>query len=186
MINREKITKGQKNKLHKKGYRVFDFDSTSKIVPDLIMPRGIGRYYCSINKVGAYSSSSVDIYDNDNKMDLRKRLNLWLFLNSSASWLLREISGRKNLGGGMLKAEATDLRYFGVYFEFDEFDKIKSIYKRLSERHADEILVELTTPEHKTIDEIVFDHLQIPNNKRSLIVEHLANFVGRRAAKSRT
>ena len=38
------------------------------------------------------------------------------YLNSTLGWLIREISGRKIFGGGMLKAEASDLKSY--YFSY--------------------------------------------------------------------
>lgn len=91
------------------GYTIFDEKHCKRNRPALILPRGIGnKHFCSLNKNNGYSASCVDIYVT--KAD--KVNNLWLFMNTTLFWLLREISGRKSLGGGMLKAEAVDLKQF--------------------------------------------------------------------------
>jgi hypothetical protein len=113
-------------------------------------------------------------------------LNLWVFLNSSVAWLLREISGRKNLGGGLLKAEAADLNQFPIYFEFDALSEIADIYSRLRHREALETMEEIDTPEHTRIDSIVFDYLEIPSKFRMEIIETLKNKILERYRKSRT
>ena len=92
--------------------KLFADESTTKKPPALILPRGIGRYFCSYNFIKSFSSSFVDIYDDSNNNTEAIILRLWLFLNSSLGWLIREISGRKNLGGGMLKAEANRFKIF--------------------------------------------------------------------------
>ena len=79
-------------------------------VPALFMPRGIGsRHYCTFNLCRAYSYSHVELYLPDALWGSSTHYCLWLYLNSSLVWLFREIAGRKNLGGGLLKAEATDM-----------------------------------------------------------------------------
>ena len=87
-------------------------------VPALIMPRGIGRYYCAFNLCRAHSFSGVDAYIKDEQWESDLHYGLWAFLNSSLAWLFREVTGRRNLGGGMLKAEATDMKMLPVGFRF--------------------------------------------------------------------
>jgi hypothetical protein len=127
----------QRKELSLAGLRLFDRDSTTKEYPALIMPRGVSRHFCCLNKARAYSSSFVDVYvdSKENPEDSVPIINLWLFFNSTIGWLLREISGRKNLGGGLLKAEAADINQFPVYIDFHNQPAIKSVLKKfLTER----------------------------------------------------
>jgi len=152
------------------------------------MPRGVSRHFCALNKVHAFSSSFVDIYD-INRGELLNSdvvLNLWLILNSSLAWLLREASGRKNLGGGLLKAEAADLRQFPIYFDVGSLRAIKAICDRVAGREVLETPEELDTPEHNAIDDLVFRKLNIPGKLRHEIVDSLKRRILVRSSKSTT
>ena len=83
---------------------------------------------------------------------------LWLYLNSSFVWLFREITGRKNLGGGLLKAEATDMKMLPIAFEFDFSTEAKKIFRHLKNREPLPIVEEIVTEEHLLIDEIVANY----------------------------
>lgn len=186
IVDEIKITSQQKTLLRKAGYSLFNSNKTRKITPFLILPRGIGRHYCALNEINCYSSSCVDIYDDLNNASEDVKMNLWLFMNSSLFWLIREVSGRKNLGGGMLKAEAVDLDYFPLYIDFNETKKIKSIYSKIKKREAFQILEEIETDEHKQIDEIVNSNLSFDTNEANTIRKLLNQMVTNRANKSKT
>lgn len=185
LVNNDLLNLSQRESLLTKGIRLFDPNSTSKIPPVLILPRGIGRHYCTLNYANAYSASAVDIYDFSGRITEKEKFNLWLFLNSSICWLLREASGRKNLGGGMLKAEATDLKKIPIYLNFDRHSEIQDIISELSQRAALPIIEEIQTTEHQKIDQIVFDYLDIPNEMRTRIFNELIEQVLSREGKPR-
>ena len=102
-------------------------------------------------------------------------LNLWLFFNSSLFWLLREISGRKNLGGGMLKSEAVDLESMPVYMDFQPTGEIKKIFEKLSKRQA---LI--------SVDEIVFAFLNLKVSERNNVILTLKQKIIDREKKAAT
>ena len=160
--------------------------SKRRFKPFLILPRGISRHFCAMNIVNAYSGSFVEIYDNHNNLPEEYRMNIWLFLNSSIAWLWREISGRKNLGGGLLKAEATDLKGLPLFYDFQQYLKIKRIYNDLQDRDALNTLDEIETEEHKKIDNVVFKYLDLNLNKQKNIIEILKSSLINRYQKSKT
>lgn len=186
IIDESKLNEQQVERLKSTGISFFKLDNTSKNKPILIMPRGISRHFCAMNEANAYSSSYVDIYDKQGNTSKEMQLNLWLFLNSSIAWIIREITGRKNLGGGLLKAEATDIRDIPIYFDFSKADYINTIYEELKKRQALSTIEEIETPEHKKIDKIVFDYLGVMNNQRKIIIEQLKKHILDRVAKSKT
>ena len=144
-------------------FSLFDKKSTNKKPPIFILPRGIGRHFCAYNSINSYSASFVEIYLDGGSISRPDLLRFWLFLNSSLFWLIRELSGRKNLGGGMLKAEATDLKSFPLYFQFNEIDKIEDIFNSLSAKEALSPLDEIQSQHHQQIDNLVFNYLRITN-----------------------
>ena len=164
----------------------YNFLHTTKNPPILILPRGLGRHFCALNAIKSYSDSYVDIYDDDCLLSKEDILNLWCFLNSSILWLIREIAGRKNLGGGMLKAEATDLKAFPLLFNFNKNDEILKVYEKIKTREVLDTINEIDTNEHKLIDEIVFNHLELNDYDRNFVINELKNKIKNRSAKSRT
>lgn len=186
LVERSKLSKDQIKILRSQGLKPFDRSSTRKAEPILILPRGIGRHFCAINAISAFSASYVDIYDTSEVPSEEVVLNLWLFLNSSVAWLIREISGRKNLGGGMLKAEAVDLKTFPIYLNFGVVSEIRNILHNLRHRQALDTLAEIDTPEHKRIDSIVFDYLDIDTKTGIMFVDLLKHKIIERTEKSRT
>ena len=130
-----------------------------KKIPALIMPRGIGeRHFCTFNSSRAFSHSYVELYLPDDLWNSEKHYCLWLYLNSSFVWLFREITGRQNLGGGMLKAEATDMKILPIAFDFDFSSEAKRIFRHLKNREPLPIAEEIVTEEHLQIDEIVANY----------------------------
>lgn len=77
--------------------------------------------------------------------------------STSLFWLIREIAGRKNLGGGMLKAEAVDIKPFAILFDFPNLQEIKDLYEEACTVQVQNAQDEVSTPLHKKIDTIVFD-----------------------------
>lgn len=159
-----------------------DVASSSRKKPLLILPRGLGTHFCCVNRCGGFSSSYVEIYGNIIEPEL---LNIWLFCNSSLLWLLREVTGRTNLGGGMLKAEATDLRSIPICYEFKEIDKIANIFHQLTNYPMSTNLLEtLNDPYHKAIDEIVLSSLDL-KDETDYINQNLIKMVSNRMKKSK-
>ena len=76
-------------------------------------------------------------------------------MNSTLFWLLREISGRKSLGGGMLKAEAVDLKQFPLYFDFNENEKIDALINEAIGRKVLNAVEEINTEFHQKIDALM-------------------------------
>jgi len=157
--------------------------SSSRKKPLLIMPRGIGTHFCSINECSGYTSSYVEVYGD---LSQEETLNIWLFCNSSLFWLLREITGRTNLGGGMLKAEATDLKSIPICYNFNKPSEIIALYMAIKDKVINtSISTTLNDNQHKMLDAIVLKFFGL-DNEESYIVNTLQNMVFRRMKKSKT
>lgn len=142
----------------------FVSDSRRGRIPALIMPRGIGdRYYCAFNNSRSFSYSGVEAYIEQSMWFTDFHYCLWAYLNSSLVWLYREITGRKNLGGGMLKAEATDMKALPVQFDFTFADEARTVYSTLQSRRPYSVEAELATDEHMFIDQMVTSYFGIAN-----------------------
>ena len=152
--------------------------------PALMMPRGIGKYYCSFNKCQAFSYSGVELYLTAEMWESDLHYCLWLYLNSSLAWLFREVTGRANLGGGMLKAEATDMKGFPVRFDFDFGNEARQVFADVSNERPLAVEDELRTHHHHRIDEVIGKYFGIYNQLddiRALLIEKVG-FRGARAS----
>jgi hypothetical protein len=185
LIDGMALSDSDKNILKKHKINYF-IPSKRRFKPFLILPRGISKHFCSMNIAGAYSGSFVEIYDNHNNAPEEYKINIWLFLNSSIAWLWREISGRKNLGGGLLKAEATDLRALPLFFNFKDHKEIIRIYDDLKKRNAKDTLYEIETEEHMRIDDLIFNYLGLSINSRKKVIGLLKYLLENRYRKSKT
>ena len=138
-------------------------------IPALIMPRGIGeRYYCTFNLCKAYSYSHVEMYLPYELWESNMHYCLWAYLNSSLVWLFREITGRRNLGGGMLKAEATDMKTLPINFDFDFGNDAKHVFDLLKNREPLPVSEEIYTKEHLLIDDIVAGYFGLSSQKEAI------------------
>lgn len=184
LVNKSKIDKATIKNLKSYGFDVFDPNNTRKKPPILIMPRGINKHYCSLNKINAFSSSCVDVYCN--RLILNRMIvnNLWCFFNSTVFWLLREISGRKNLGGGLLKSEATDLDSFPVYMNLN-ISKDILLQKVLSEK-VDKADNEIDKQSHKIIDKIIFDYIELEMWERKECIDQFKHLINVRTNRVST
>jgi len=185
LIDGTKLSDGEKKVLRNHEINYF-IPSKRRFKPFLILPRGVSKHFCSMNIVNAYSGSFVEIYDNHNNATEEDKINIWLFLNSSIAWLWREISGRKNLGGGLLKAEAIDLRSLPLFYNFKKYHEIKKIYNDLKKRDAKNTLFEIETKEHRVIDDLIFNYLELNISSRKKIIGLLKYLLENRHKKSKT
>lgn len=183
ILSNEKLSREQVKQINQNGIKVFDEIKTKRNKPSLILPRGVGgKHFCSINSNKGYSASCVDIYLNQDKY----LPNLWIFMNSTLFWLIREMSGRKSLGGGMLKAEAVDLKQFPIYFEFNNVEEIKNLMIETSDIKVLNATEELETAHHKRIDAFVFKELEISHEMQNYIINKFVEKFNDRVNKSKT
>ena len=157
--------------------------SATRKKPILILPRGLGTHFCCMNEVCGYSASYVEIYERL-ALSFDDKLRLWAFCNSSLCWALRELTGRCNLGGGMLKAEATDLKKLPLCFNFDNIEEIRNIYDKCrGEKVSTNIDEAVGSVIHKRIDRLVYGYFGLPEN--SFVTELLLGRFHWRTDKSR-
>jgi type I restriction-modification system DNA methylase subunit len=129
----------------------------SRKAADLILPCGIGdRIYCSQNKAQAISSNSfTEIRLKDGKHSEA----IWAFFNSALGWLLTELHGRSSMGGGMLKADPTDIRKMQVVAP-DRFRKsILPMLKDLLKRPVGTVEEESVAQDRRIIDDYILGTL---------------------------
>lgn len=185
LLDGSKISQSALKKKGIKTVKLFNLGKTSKNPPNLILPRGIGRHFCAWNVIQSYSASGVEIYCKVGSNAEDVLLRLWLMLNSSIAWLLREITGRKNLGGGMLKAEAVDLKRLPIYLDIPT-PTIRRIFKSIQRKEVQAPLLELNETHHKEIDKVVFEFLRLNKQQRQQIITSLKDTITNRQRKAKT
>ncbi|MDR0610360.1 MAG: SAM-dependent methyltransferase, partial [Planctomycetaceae bacterium] len=160
-----------------------DGKSFTRKYPSIIMPRGIGSlHFAGLLNDKALSNSFVDIYIQT--PDDEKILNIWLFCNSSLFFLYREISGRKNLGGGLLKSEAADIKLFPLYFPIADKKTIRLITNKMGT--PCNLKDRLKIPIQKQIDHLVFSYFEIPPDLQTKILNELLRLFHFRSDKTKT
>lgn len=162
----------------------FDYSTTRKNPPIISLPRGLGRHYACLNTILAYTDSNVDIYASI-PVERTEALRIWLFLNSSMFWLIRELLGRKNLGGGMLKAEAADIKDIPLYHKFNDVQLISNIFDSISRRKALNTVIEIDSDEHLKIDKLVSQYFGFDASKTQQIHDALIDCITRRTKKAK-
>lgn len=185
IVKKSALSVQQKSNLKGK-VDVFDDKGTRKIPPALMMPRGVGaRHFSCINALSGYSASGVDLYAKNGSIKDIDILRMWVYMNSSLFWLIREIAGRKNLGGGMLKAEAVDIKPFAILFDFPETERIKELAQNAVQKDILSVQEEVRESFHKEIDTIVFNYLGFTSEERSYIIDSLIKLVDGRYSKTK-
>ena len=154
LLRAANLEKSELANLRKKQAPIF-VDGDRREIPDLILPRGLGRHYCALNRAGGFSYSGVECRMSPEWRERAGR-SVWALMNSSLIWLYREISGRKNLGGGMLKAEATDMKQLGERLRIPDMESgARKIFESIRHREPLSPLEEIETPEHRATDALV-------------------------------
>ena len=182
LLSAEKFEKEEIKGLRKKDAPIFHAGD-ARHIPDLILPRGVGKHYCALNPAQGYSYSGVECRLAP-KWRKRATYSVWALMNSSLIWLYREISGRKNLGGGMLKAEATDMRQLGDWLRIPDMEKeARNIFNSLCQREPLPVLKEIGTPEHRAIDKLVCRALGCEAHEEKIrdALQEAVKFRGRKA-----
>ena len=155
-------------------------------IPALIMPRGLGsRFYCTFNSCKAFSYSAVELYLPAELWESEIHYCLWAYMNSSFVWLYREVTGRRNLGGGMLKAEASDMKGLPVNFDFDFADEARDVFETIKHREPLPVSEEVYTEDHLSIDEMVANFFGFSDEQES-IRQSLIGQVNFRVSRSRS
>ncbi|NCX95039.1 MAG: class I SAM-dependent DNA methyltransferase [Chitinophagia bacterium] len=184
LLDHDKISKDTLSFFKSKNINIPKITTKTRQIPALILPRGIGRHFCAYNAKNAYSASFVEIYMNKDSPHLK---NIWIFLNSSIGWLMRELYGRKNLGGGMLKAEAIDLKEIPVLYDFSKFThQINICFTNTIGQEAQQSLSEMDSDIHQQIDDIVFEAFGYTNFEKDALLKLLKRTIMEREEKARS
>lgn len=87
----------------------------------------------------------------------------------------------------MLKAEATDMKFFPLLCRFSNMKEIKEIYEQAKSYEVPGNIENSVTDEiHKKIDAIVYEYLEFTQEEQTYIKNQLIETVKKRTEKSKT
>ena len=140
------------------------------------------RHYCIFNRCRALSYGCVEVHIPDEDWETDMHHSLRACLDTSFVWLFREITGRKNPGGGLLKAEATDTKLLPVGFEFSFGRDARKMIRRL-QRNPFPVIGKISTKEHRYLDETAGEYFAYQEMCRDM-AETPIEIVGFRIGRS--
>jgi hypothetical protein len=113
-----------------------------------------------------------------------------LSLNSTITILMKELSGRVNLGEGVLDTavyEANDILVLTPSWLAGEGrEHLQEVFDVMRKRDILPVLDEIQWPDRRALDEVVFDVLGLTAGEREAVYEAVVNLVRARLEKARS
>jgi len=174
---------------------VYKNDKKKYLIPDLVSNRFIGNRIFFIEGDNYVVGDTFFIAEFINK-ELKE---IYLAsLNSTISYLNVLVTGRKNMGDGVLLFYGPEFNNLDVLIPVNNHTKIKKIYSQLKTRIVCDILVELgfdknqsvrkqepnPLPDRKELDDLIFDELGLTNDERKEVYWATAELVTDRLEKA--
>lgn len=154
--------------------------------PNLIIPRFYGeRHFTVYNK--QYTQIEDSFFGIRPKPNIPTLL-LAAYMNSTLFALTKELYGRVNLGEGVLTIYGPEWKIIPVLnfdkLNSDQKEKMEKTFLQLSRREILPIEKEVQSKDHKQLDEIIFDVLNLSKAERYEIYESLVELVKERYTKA--
>ncbi len=190
--NKGEIIKGYHNIETVKNRKLWYSLGDRKTPPLLWMIAHNDRTVCFKNDRFLVGDNFFEIYSKTKENEV----NIFNSLNSTYTTLLRELFGRSNFGGGVLKTQKPDLNRFLVFegFKDVEFDvhhrPTKSIFQECGIDPESEILIEeqepKPLPDRKALDDVVFDAIGLTEQERKDVYRSVCRLVWNRVSKAKS
>lgn len=111
-------------------------------------------------------------------------------LNSSLFAFLKEVMGKANFGGGVLKTDGNDVKLFPCIrissLTPDEIHRLSAAFEATSDEEVGSIRDEIQKPKRQQLDEVVFDLIGLTRDERKAVYEDLIALVSQRVEKARS
>jgi len=174
---------------------VYKGNKTKYLVPDLISNRFIGSRIFFIEGDNYIVGDTFFIAEFKDKS--LKEIYL-ASLNSTLTFLNVLVTGRKNMGDGVLLFYGPEFNNLEFVIPKKNIDKIKSVYSKIRSREVCEILVELgfdknypireqepnPLSDRKELDNLLFDELNLSTEERKEVYWATAELVKERTDKA--
>lgn len=154
----------------------------SMTIAPILFPRTLGERHVIVwNPQGVFGKEFYKILPKDGGF----AISVAAQLNSTFGILQRELIGLVNLGGGGLKFSANDLKLFLVSTALPP-SQIQGPFLRIATRPAGSIMQELSQPDRRALDDIVFDVLGLTPGEREAVYEAVIELVRARLEKAQS
>ncbi len=157
------------------------------LVPDVISNRFIGARLCFFEGGNFLVNDSFFIATF--KRSYRKKTVLAL-MNSTVSLMMLEQLGRKNMGEGVLCIYGPELAGHLIpkpeLFGAGHLQELERSYDAIAVRTVLPIFDEVTQPDRRTLDDIIFDAIGLTQGERDGVYEAVVELVQRRLEKAQS
>ncbi len=162
------------------------YDAGLQEAPQIIITRFYGdRHFAAYNK---NRSQIEDTFFGVNPKDKIPPILLAAYLNSSLFALTKELYGRVNLGEGVLTIYGPDWKVMPVLnlecLTQSQKSSLEKAFIKLSKRDVLSVEKEIEMRDHKDLDDIIFDILDLSKSERQEILESLKELVKDRYTKA--
>ncbi|CAG1011503.1 hypothetical protein ANRL4_04427 [Anaerolineae bacterium] len=111
-------------------------------------------------------------------------------LNSSLFAFLKEVMGKANFGGGVLKTDGNDIKLFPCIrltsLTQDEVARLTSVFDGTVNEVVGSIRDEIQKDKRQQLDDVVFDLIGLSRDERRAVYEELIALVSQRVEKARS
>lgn len=150
------------------------------IVSPILFPRTLGSRHLIIRNIGdVYFKEFYKIIPHSAEMND----SIFAQLNSSFCIFQREILGLSNLGDGAIKFSIQSIGLFRMIPELSSPDFQKVINPLLTQP-VDDIHIELTKSHRMELDDIVFSHLGLTKQERTMFIDLLFSIIDKRLTRA--
>ncbi len=112
-----------------------------------------------------------------------ERLNV--VLNSALTMMFKELYGRVNLGEGVLDTAVYEANQMPILDpELLPLEDAKQVEVQLASRDIKPVDEELETEEHRALDDMIFDVLELTQDERDAVYEAVVELVETRLKKA--
>jgi hypothetical protein len=155
-------------------------EGESRLISPILFPRTFNdRHLVFYNKGSVFGKEFYKILT-----DSESTLSIVIQLNSTFGILQRELWGLINLGEGGIKFNSFDVEKFYIIKNF-KFDSIKQEVNRFLTRKIEPISIELSCPDRRTIDDLIFSKFQLTQGEINEIYSATENLVSKRLEKAK-
>ncbi|MDD3910097.1 MAG: hypothetical protein PHN86_09120, partial [Proteiniphilum sp.] len=150
------------------------------IVSPILFPRTLGSRHLIVRNIGdVYFKEFYKIIPHSAEMND----SIFAQLNSSFCIFQREILGLSNLGDGAIKFSIQSIGLFKLIPELISLDFQKVINPLLTQP-VDDIHIELTKSHRMELDDIVFSHLGLTKQERTMFIDLLFSIIDKRLTRA--
>ena len=170
-------------KVSKSSAGVIDYgvksDGNSRVKAQILFPRTFGtRHIVAWNPDGIFAKEFYKVIPPP-----EMTISVIAQLNSTFGMLQRELIGAANLGDGALKFSGNDVGLFWILPNLAEGSVLKA-FERMATRPAKNYQEELTQPDRRALDQIIFEEINLSQDDQELIYSATEQLIADRLSRA--